>query len=123
MATWLICHDNAIISPGATVLQVKGGAAWSALADIKAVHVSVAANSKAIPYSSLRKDAIAHREVSTVLGRHQGPGSSTFCFLQTAIWLSYELLVSFVLDGVYFQEICEPQISNFPVGVSMFTAW
>ncbi|CAM9284183.1 unnamed protein product, partial [Laminaria digitata] len=50
------------ISEAPTTLKVKGGAAWSALADIKAVHVSVAANSNAIPYSSLRKDAIAHRE-------------------------------------------------------------
>ena len=60
-----VSYDNVIISPGTAMRQMKGGAAWSALADIKAVHVSVAANSNAIPYSSLRKDAIAHREVCT----------------------------------------------------------
>lgn len=47
--------------------QVKGGAAWSALQDIKAVHVSVAANAETMPYTSLRKDAIAHKEVSVVV--------------------------------------------------------
>lgn len=44
--------------------QVKGGEEWSALSDIKAVHVSVTANSATVPYTSLRKDAIAHREVN-----------------------------------------------------------
>lgn len=43
--------------------QVKGGEEWTALSDIKAVHVSVTANSGSVPYTSLRKDAIAHREV------------------------------------------------------------
>lgn len=47
--------------------QVKGGAAWSALQDIKAVHVSVAASAETMPYTSLRKDAIAHKEVSVVV--------------------------------------------------------
>lgn len=43
--------------------QVKGGEDWSALSDIKSVHVAVTANAEVIPYTSLRKDAIAHREV------------------------------------------------------------
>lgn len=42
---------------------MKGGEDWSALSDIKAVHVAITANSDVIPYTSLRKDAIAHREV------------------------------------------------------------
>lgn len=47
--------------------QVKGGEEWSALSsDIKAVHVSVTANSASVPYTSLRKDAIAHREVKVL---------------------------------------------------------
>lgn len=47
---------------------MKGGEDWSALSDIKSVHVAVAANSEVIPYTSLRKDAIAHREVKQALG-------------------------------------------------------
>lgn len=50
-----------------TMTQVKGGAAWSALEDIQAVHVSVAANAETVPYTSLRKDAIAHKEVGVVV--------------------------------------------------------
>lgn len=46
--------------------------------DIKAVHVAVAVNAETIPYTSLRKDAIAHREV----GNRPYLGSSSFitCF-------------------------------------------
>ncbi len=34
------------------------------MSDIKAVHVAVSAHSEALVYTSLRKDAIAHKEVS-----------------------------------------------------------
>eukprot|EP00752_Nemacystus_decipiens_P018299 g16415.t1 len=51
-----------MLSEAPTPLKVKGGEDWSALSGIKAVHVAVTANSKVIPYTSLRKDAIAHRE-------------------------------------------------------------
>ncbi|CAM9770312.1 unnamed protein product [Pylaiella littoralis] len=51
-----------VLSAAPTPLKVKGGEEWSALSDIKAVHVSVTANSATVPYTSLRKDAIAHRE-------------------------------------------------------------
>eukprot|EP00903_Cladosiphon_okamuranus_P011818 g11106.t1 len=50
------------LSEAPTPLKVEGGVDWSALSDIKAVHVAVTATSEAIPYTSLRKDAIAHRE-------------------------------------------------------------
>lgn len=55
---------------------MNGGAAWSALADIKAVHVSVAANSGAVPYTSLRKDAIAHKEVGVATMHKQRSATS-----------------------------------------------
>ncbi|CAM9693174.1 unnamed protein product, partial [Ectocarpus sp. 4 AP-2014] len=51
-----------VLSEAPTPLKVNGGADWSALADIKAVHVAVTANSQTVPYTSLRKDAIAHKE-------------------------------------------------------------
>ncbi|CAM9089825.1 unnamed protein product [Ectocarpus fasciculatus] len=51
-----------VLSEAPTPLKVNGGADWSALADIKAVHVAVTANSQMVPYTSLRKDAIAHKE-------------------------------------------------------------
>ncbi|CAB1102988.1 unnamed protein product [Ectocarpus sp. CCAP 1310/34] len=51
-----------ILSEAPTPLKVNGGADWSALADIKAVHVAITANSQTVPYTSLRKDAIAHKE-------------------------------------------------------------
>lgn len=44
-------------------MKVKGGAPWSALEGIQAVHVAVMVDSTDVPFTSLRKDAIAHKEV------------------------------------------------------------
>ncbi|CAM9815953.1 unnamed protein product, partial [Scytosiphon promiscuus] len=52
-----------VLSEAPTPLKVvRGGAEWSALSGIKAVHVSVTVKSENVPYTSLRKDAIAHKE-------------------------------------------------------------
>ena len=51
------------------MLQVKGGAPWSALADIRAVHVALAVNAETLPYTSLRKDGIAQKEVKATIIR------------------------------------------------------
>ncbi|CAM9125067.1 unnamed protein product, partial [Hapterophycus canaliculatus] len=52
-----------VLSEAPTPLKVvRGGAEWSALSGIKAVHASVMVRSETVPYTSLRKDAIAHKE-------------------------------------------------------------
>lgn len=43
---------------------MKDGASWSALLGIKSVHLAVSVYAKTVPYTSLRKDAIAHKGVS-----------------------------------------------------------